>query len=130
MSQAKWEYNDKGILSVDMPGYGKEEYKLTKIFTGFEEMTTIQKLIVVNGTKQKLADTTARNKDAALTPTERINVMNDRWNDLLNNIWNRKGSGSGGVKKAELVAKNKELESEIERLKAELKAAKAGKKSK
>jgi hypothetical protein len=123
MSQAKWEYNDKGILSVDMPGYGKEEYELTKIFTGFEEMTTIQKLIVVNGTKQKLADTTARNKDAALTPTERINVMNDRWNDLLNNIWNRKGSG-GGVKKAELVAKNAELEARVKELEAKLAKAK------
>lgn len=76
------------------------------------------------GLKQKLSDACARGADEKLTDEEARDVMQARYNDILQGNWNVVGKSKSGIKKD---AKEAGLEDELNALVAKVAAFKKAK---
>jgi hypothetical protein len=75
---------DSSRLQVKHSENGREQaFYLNKIFPTWEQMTEVQKRIVTNGVKQRLADKLAKSKDEKLTVAERVASVQATWDLLL-----------------------------------------------
>lgn len=64
----------------------------------WERLEDVEKLALVNGIKQKLADKTAASKDLAMSAKEKRAVMAATWERLCNErLWNAKAEPRGKV---------------------------------
>ena len=80
----KWTYIE-GIINV---GFGNEildTYDLKVIFPKIEEMTAVQRGLVIYGFKQNLSDKIAGMKN--YTTKEKVKTMTSRYMDLVKGIW-------------------------------------------
>jgi len=98
MKAMDWKYSDEGTLTCNHLDVEEGQtltstFDLTKLFSDFSELTEVQKLTIVYGIKQKLADTTARGKDEKLTPTERDQAMTKLYDQIIAGTWAVKGEG-------------------------------------
>ena len=101
-----WKYSEEGSLTcshldVEEGQALTSTFDLTKLFGDFKELTEVQKLTIVYGVKQKLADTTARPVDEKLTPVERDAAMTKLYGQIVAGTWRVTGEGRvSKVKKA------------------------------
>ena len=98
MKAMDWKYSDEGSLTcnhldVDEGKALTSTFDLTELFSDFSKLTEVQKLTIVYGIKQKLADTTARGKDEKLTPAERDEAMTKLYGQIIAGTWAVKGEG-------------------------------------
>jgi hypothetical protein len=88
----KWTV-DGSVLTlehVDSPVALTQTFDVVEIFPEWDTLTDVQQKVVLNGLKQKLADSVAVSKDAKLTPKERSEAIAELWGRLLEGEWNRK----------------------------------------
>jgi len=101
-----WKYSEEGSLTCNHLDVEEGQtltstFDLTKVFSDFNKMTEVQKLVIVYGIKQKLADTTARPADEKLTAAERDAAMTKLYGQIVTGTWAVKGEGRvSKVKKA------------------------------
>ena len=108
MAKAKWTLNEKtAILTVTLDSVNSTIFDLRKLFPQWDSFNSVQKNTIGYGIKQKLADSTAREKDVSLTPQEKIAEMERKWKLLLEGTWTEK------VEKGAVISKKK-LEKEAE----------------
>ena len=81
MSKKLWSVDlDSGILTRHYEGDVDDlTCDLTVLFEEFCTMEPVQQRVIVNGLKQRLADTTARTKDAKLSESEKREVQDALW---------------------------------------------------
>ena len=92
----KWTYLE-GTIQI---GFGNETldvYDLKVIFPTIEEMTEVQRGLVIYGFKQNLSDKIAGMKD--YTMKEKVKTMTSRYNDLANGVWKTPAKEKTSVKK-------------------------------
>jgi hypothetical protein len=92
----KWTYIE-GIINI---GFGNEildTYDLKVIFPKIEEMTEVQRGLVIYGFKQNLSDKIAGMKD--YTMKEKVRIMTSRYNDLAIGVWKTPAKEKISVKK-------------------------------
>ena len=86
-----------------------QKFDITVIFPEFEKYDEIQKMVIKNGIAQKLGDSVARDKDHALTSTEKIQVIKKTWYSIaVDKVWRTKG-----VSKAKALEEAKEKAQEL-----------------
>ena len=90
-----------------------QSFDMTDIFENYEELTAIQQKTIINGIKQKLADSCAREKNIKLTGQERLDRMNKVYGNILDGHWNIKGE-TNTLKKKVTEAKETATEEELE----------------
>ena len=113
-----WDFTKDGILTCthkDVTPEKKVDFDLTEFFEDFSELTEIQQNIIVYGIKQKLADACAVQKPEVLTTNERIVTMSNVWSRLKDGVWTQKGGDRQTLKKT--------MQSGLDALTAEAKAA-------
>jgi len=76
---------------VDSPEKLTQTFDAAEIFPQWTELTDVQQKVIVNGLKQKLADSVAVSKDAKMNASERHDSIAELWERLLDGEWNRKG---------------------------------------
>lgn len=92
----KWTYIE-GIINI---GFGNEildTYDLKVIFPKIEEMTEVQRGLVIYGFKQNLSDKIAGMKD--YTMKEKVKIMTERYDSLAKGIWKTPAKEKISVKK-------------------------------
>ncbi len=109
----KWavEGNDLTVEHTDVEEI--QTFDMTDLFELYEDFTPIQQKIIINGVKQKLADSCAREKNIKLTGQERVDRMNKVYGNILDGNWNIKGEANTLKKKvteAQETATAEELE--------------------
>ena len=97
--QAKWDYTDDGILSVELPEGGKASFNLTGLYLNWEAMDEIEKFYAAYGAKQKLSDRCAASKDASYTEVEKVTRMEELFKFTVDNRKLPKSEKSGMVRK-------------------------------
>ena len=86
-----------------------QKFDITVIFPEFEKYDEIQKMVIKNGIAQKLGDSVARDKDHALTSTEKVQVIKKTWYSIaVDKVWRTKG-----VSKAKVLEEAKEKAQEL-----------------
>jgi len=86
-----------------------QKFDITVIFPEFKKYDEIQKMVIKNGIAQKLGDSVARDKDHALTSTEKIQVVKKTWHSIaVDKVWRTKG-----VSKAKVLEEAKEKAQEL-----------------
>ena len=60
-----------------------DTFDMVELFDNFNKLEEVQQLTIVNGVKQKLADSCARSKDEKLTPAERTEQMAKIWKRMV-----------------------------------------------
>jgi hypothetical protein len=75
--QTKWEYNDEGILSCELPEGAKCEFDLTELFVNWTDFDEVERFYAAYGVKQKLSDRCAATKDASYTEEEKVTRMKE-----------------------------------------------------
>lgn len=106
MAKRAWNVRDDMVMVRSFEGLEDLEFDPRDFFLGtdFAELEEVEKLCIVNGLKQKLADKVAVKKDEKLTPQERRDAMEELWTQLCEErLWNKKGAG----KKAGMVGLKK-----------------------
>jgi hypothetical protein len=92
----KWTYIE-GVINI---GFGNEildTYDLKVIFPKIEEMTEVQRGLVIYGFKQNLSDKIAGMKD--YTMKEKVKTMSERYDSLVKGIWKTPTKEKISVKK-------------------------------
>jgi len=92
----KWTYIE-GIINI---GFGNEilnTYDLKVIFPKIEEMTEVQRGLVIYGFKQNLSDKIAGMKD--YTTKEKVKTMTERYESLAKGIWKTPSKEKVSIKK-------------------------------
>ena len=115
--KAKWTLKGT-ILYVNIEGT-EAMFDLERLYPNFSQMDTIPKNLFVYGAKQFLSDKTAREKDVVLTPAEKVKVMKDRYQMLIDGQWSMKPEKGTIIskKKLEKEAEEKLSEKEQQQLK-------------
>jgi len=76
----------------------------------WERLEDVEKLALVNGIKQKLADKTAASKDLAMSAKEKRAVMAATWERLCNKrLWNAPAQARGKIQSKDTKAINNAL---------------------
>ena len=83
-----WE-EEKGILIAKV-GDIEVGFNISDVFPGFEDLQGVPRKLVVYGLKQKLGDTLAKGRDYNLSPKEKAQILQEKFNDLKNGVWTRK----------------------------------------
>ena len=97
-SKLSWSLVD-AIMTVEiLATKTKVSFDMTKIFQGFKGMSDVQKKVIANGIKQKLADHLARPLDMTLTPVEMHEELKALWKRLCEGHWNKEGTGTRTAK--------------------------------
>jgi len=65
-------------------------FAIPEVFPTFGDLQGVPRQLVIYGLKQKLADSTAKGKDYALTAKEKAKIMHEKFDDLKRGIWARK----------------------------------------
>ena len=92
----KWTYLE-GTIQI---GFGNETldvYDLKVIFPTIEEMTEVQRGLVIYGFKQNLSDKIAGMKD--YTMKEKVKTMTSRYESLKNGVWKTPAKEKISIKK-------------------------------
>ena len=77
-----------------------QKFDITVIFPEFKKYDEIQKMVIKNGIAQKLGDSVARDKDHALTATEKVQVIKKTWYSIaVDKVWRTKGVSKAKVLK-------------------------------
>ncbi len=99
----KWTYLE-GVVNIGFENTILDTYDLKVIFPTIEEMTEVQRGLVIYGFKQNLSDKIAGMKD--YTVKEKVKVMGDRYESLKDGVWKIPSKEKTSVKKeaAKLVA--------------------------
>ena len=99
----KWTYLE-GVVNIGFENTILDTYDLKVIFPKIEEMTEVQRGLVIYGFKQNLSDKIAGMKD--YTMKEKVKVMTERYESLVKGIWKTPAKEKTSVKKeaAKLVA--------------------------
>ena len=75
-----------------------QKFDITVIFPEFKKYNEIQKMVIKNGIAQKLGDSVARDKDHALTATEKVQVIKKTWYSIaVDKVWRTKGVSKAKV---------------------------------
>ena len=83
-----------------------QDFDLSVLFEDFNEYGPVQKYLVVYGVKQVLADCTARPSDQTLTPDERYDTVQARWELWLSGKVKEEGiTRQTGIAKNDFVEK-------------------------
>jgi hypothetical protein len=98
----KWTYIE-GIINI---GFGNEildSYNMKVIFPKIEEITEVQRELILYGFKQNLSDKIAGMKHYTLK--EKVKTMTERYESLVKGIWKTPSKEKTSIKKkaAELV---------------------------
>ncbi|MBE9592731.1 MAG: hypothetical protein IMF19_04555 [Proteobacteria bacterium] len=104
----KWTISPDGMLTI---GFGNEMldvHDIAKIYPTFKDMSEVQQMVIVYGIKQNLSDKIANMKDYTLK--EKVKVMSERFQSLIDGIWKTPEKEKTSVKKkAEELAKSNSL---------------------
>ena len=92
----KWTYIE-GTVQIGFENETLDVYDLKGIFPTIEEMTEVQKGLIVYGFKQNLSDKIAGMKDYSIS--EKVKVMTARYMDLVKGIWKTPAKEKVSVKK-------------------------------
>ncbi len=92
----KWTYLE-GIVNIGFENTILDTYDLKVIFPKIEEMTEVQRGLVIYGFKQNLSDKIAGMKD--YTTKEKVKVMTERYESLVKGIWKTPAKEKVSVKK-------------------------------
>jgi hypothetical protein len=115
----KWTI-DGSILSlehVDSPVTLSQAFDATDIFPEFGKMTDVQQKVIVNGIKQKLADSVAVSKEEKMTPDERSASIAELWERLCAGEWNKVGTERVSINKKAAAMKDELSDDQIALLK-------------
>ena len=92
----KWTYIE-GIINIGFGNDLLDSYDLKVIFPKIEEMTEVQRGLVIYGFKQNLSDKIAGMKD--YTMKEKVKTMTERYNSLIKGIWKTPAKEKVSIKK-------------------------------
>lgn len=90
-SNLSWDLVNSKLIVTILATNKKLSFDLTKIYPDYAEMKDVQQKIIAYGTKQKLADKCAREKDIKLTPAEMEAELTALWGRLVDNVWRIEG---------------------------------------
>lgn len=93
----KWNLLPEGMLSIGFENELLDTYDLKKVYPTFDSMTEVQIGIIVYGFKQNLSDKIAGMKDYTLK--EKVKVMGDRFQSLVDGIWKTPSKEKTSIKK-------------------------------
>ena len=100
MAKRAWTVEEKTLVLVrsfgEDSGVESSRFDPRSFWTSvhFDELEEVEKLCIINGLKQKLADKVAVKKDEKLTPAEQKEAMDELWKQLCEErLWNVKGGG-------------------------------------
>lgn len=108
MAKRALEWNDKAVVKANLTALTvtvkdgeestvSESFELTEIFPNFAQFDEIQRWVIINGVKQKLADSAALSKDTDPTPGEKLEAIQGMWNQItVENQWHKAAAGGGG----------------------------------
>ena len=92
----KWTYYG-GVVSIGFDNTILDTYDLKVLFPKIEEMTEVQRSLIVYGFKQNLSDKIAGMKD--YTMTEKVKTMTSRYDFLVKGVWKSLAKEKTSVKK-------------------------------
>ncbi len=92
----KWTYIE-GTVQIGFENETLDVYDLKTLFPAIEEMTEVQRGLVIYGFKQNLSDKIAGMKDYSIK--EKVKVMTARYTDLVKGIWKTPTKEKVSVKK-------------------------------
>lgn len=92
----KWIYIE-GTLQIGFENDILDTYDLKVIFPKIEEMTEVQRGLVIYGFKQNLSDKIAGMKD--YTTKEKVKTMTERYNSLTKGVWKTPAKEKVSIKK-------------------------------
>jgi predicted TIM-barrel fold metal-dependent hydrolase len=92
----KWTYIG-GLLDIGFENEMLDSYNLEAIYPLIEDMTEVQRELIIYGFKQNLSDKIAGMKDYTLR--EKIKVMSERADSLIKGIWKTPPKEKRSVKK-------------------------------
>ena len=122
-TQAKWEYTDAGILTVELPTLSTT-FDLTKLYYGWGQMDEAERFFSAYGVKQKLSDRCAASKDATYTDTEKITRMEELFNYAVKERKLPPTKRGTGLKRMTIIkAKSADAKSGIEAIMAKFNVA-------
>ncbi len=88
------------IITLDAGQFGKFDFPIADFFKSvkLDRLEDVEKLALVNGIKQKLADKVASSKELQMTIPEKLDMILDTWKRLVEKRqWNKPAESRKGV---------------------------------
>lgn len=94
-----WSLSEDGMTLKLTTDAGNREFPIADFWktSKFERLEDVEKLCVLNGLKQKLADKVAASKELQLSMTEKLAIIDETWKRLTTERqWNKPSEGKRG----------------------------------